>query len=151
MNFCLVTSAGGHFFQLYQLSEIWRDQDHFWVTFNKSDVNSTIPKERKYYAYYPESRNAINAIRNLFLAIKILFKERPSVLISIGAGIAVPFFLIAKLMRIKTIYLEPIDFIAFPSLTGKIIYFFDLASLFLIQNVNQKKFFKKAEYWGGTL
>jgi len=151
MKLCLVSSAGGHFFQLNQLKNVWNNFDVFWVTFNKTDVNSSILNEKKYYGYYPESRNALNAIRNLYLAIKILHKERPSFVISAGAGIAVPFFLIAKFLKIKTIYLEPIDFLIFPSLTGKIIHFFKLADLFLIQNHKQRKFFKNSKYWGGTL
>ncbi len=151
MKLCLVTSAGGHFFQLYQLKKVWSKHERFWVTFNKSDIDSTIPNEQKYYAYYPESRHALNAIRNFFLAIEILLKEKPDAIISAGAGVAVPFFLVAKMLNIKTIYLEPIDFIAFPSLTGKLIYFFHLANLFLIQNPVQRKFYKNSKYWGGTL
>jgi beta-1,4-N-acetylglucosaminyltransferase len=151
MKLCLVTSAGGHFFQLFQLKELWQDYDRFWITFDKSDVTSMIPNEKKYYAHYPESRNAINAIKNLFMAISILRKERPTALISIGAGVAVPFFTVAKLFRLRTIYIEPIDFIRFPSLTGKLISMLHLSDLFLVQSKLQIKFFPTAKYWGSTL
>lgn len=151
MKLCLVTSAGGHFFQLYLLEEIWRKHNRFWVTFNKPDVVSLIPKEKKWYAHYPESRHLINTIRNFFLAIKILSQEKPSHMISIGAGIAVPFFLVARVYRIKTIYIEPLDFIKEPSLTGYLIYHLHLADLFLIQNTFQQAFYPQAKFWGSTL
>ena len=151
MKFCLVSSAGGHFFQLMQLNEVWSKEERFFVTFDKIDVNSLIKDEKKYYAFYPESRNIINAFRNFLLALKILLKEKPDVMISTGAAIAVPFFIVTKFLKIKTIYIEPVDFIFFPSLTGKIIYFFNLASLFLVQDKKQKKFYKTAKFWGATL
>ena len=151
MKLCLVTSAGGHFFQLYQLKKIWRQHDRFWVTFNKPDVVSLIPNEKKYYAHYPESRNLLNAGKNLFLAINLLQKEKPTVIVSTGAGIAVPFFIAAKLLHIQTIYIEPIDFIKAPSLTGKIIYVLKLANLFLVQNPYQQQFFPQAKFWGSTI
>lgn len=151
MKIGIITSAGGHLFQIYQLRAIWKNHQPFWVTFEKPDVRSLIPGGKKYFAYYPESRHPINAIKNFFLAIKILYIERPDVLISAGAGIAVSFFLSAKLFKIHTIYLEPVDFIQAPSLTGKILYKFKLADLFLIQHKKQKKFFPKAKDWGSTL
>lgn len=151
MKICLVTSAGGHFFQLFQLRKIWENYDHFWVTFNKPDVISNISKDKKYFAFYPESRNSINAIKNLFLAYKVLRKEHPKIVISTGAGITIPFFIISKLLKINTIYIEPLDFITSPSLSGKLIYKFQLANLFLIQNQLQKQFFPKSKYWGSTL
>ena len=51
-----------------------------------------------YGCHYPTNRNLKNLIRNTFLAIKVLRKERPDVIISSGAAVAVPFFYIGKLM-----------------------------------------------------
>src|SRR5690349_9992544 len=103
---CLVTSRGGHLYQMYRLKPWWEKYDHFWITFPGEDVFSLLLKERKYYAFYPESRNLLNAIKNTFLAWKILRKERPTHIISCGAGIAPPFFLVSKLFLIKTIFIE---------------------------------------------
>jgi beta-1,4-N-acetylglucosaminyltransferase len=145
----LITSAGGHIFQLLQLNSCWENNPHFWVSFNKSDVTSLLKGKKIYMAHYPESRNLINFFRNLWLAIKVLFIERPQVLISAGAGITPPFFMVGKLLGITLIYIEPLDFIKKPTLTGRLVYPF--VDLFLIQNNQQQQFFPKAKYWGSTL
>lgn len=145
----LITSAGGHIYQLLQLKSSWEDTPHFWVSFNKSDVTSLLKGKKIYMAHYPESRNLINFFRNLWLAIKILYKEKPQVLISPGAGIAPPFFIIGKLMGMTLVYIEPLDFIKKPTLTGRLVYPF--VDLFLIQDIRQQQFFPKAKYWGSTL
>ena len=150
MKIGIITSKGGHFLQIYQLNKLFKKNKHFWVTFEGEDIKHYLNKERVYYAYYPESRDVINAIKNLFLAIKIFYKERPDYLISSGAGIAVPFFIIGRLfLKTKLIFVESFDYVAYPSLTGRILYNF--VDLFLVQHKTQKKWFKKAKYYGSLL
>jgi beta-1,4-N-acetylglucosaminyltransferase len=146
---CLVTSSGGHIFQLARFIPAFIDNDYFWVTFNKPDILSYTQKRKTYFAHYPETRNFLNAVRNLFFAFRVIAKEKPDVIVSCGAGVAVPFFLVAKLFSIHTIFIEPVDFIYKPSWTGKILY--PIADLFLVQSKIQKKFYPKAQYWGSTL
>lgn len=145
----IITSRGGHLFQVNQLREWWQKYPRFWVTAKGADSDYFLKKEKVYYGYFPEQKNLVNAIRNTFLAIKIIIIERPDFLFSGGAGIAPPFFLIGKIFGCKLIYLEPYDFIKFPTLSGKMINNF--SDLFLVQHPCQKKFFKKAKYWGSTL
>lgn len=146
----LITSKGGHLFQLIQLKNLIKHYDRFWVTDKGNDVSEYLKKERIYYGNFPDSRNLFNLLRNLIMAFIILRKEKPQMLISCGAGIAVPFFLVGKyLFGQKLIFLETYDFIAFPSLTGKILYKF--VDLFLIQHNVQKKWYPRANYWGKVL
>lgn len=146
----IVTSKGGHLFQILRLKKIWKKSDRFWVTFSGEDSEFFLRNEKVCYAYYPESRNLINVLRNLMLAFSVLRKERPNALLSCGAGVAVPFFIIGKFFfKTKLIFIEPYDFISRPSLTGKILY--NLVDLFLVQHKRQKKWFRKAKYWGSIL
>jgi len=146
-NIGIITSKGGHLSEVLQLQPLWVDRDRFWVTFRGKDTSYYLAKEKKHYAHFPESRSLVNAVRNLFLAVRILKKERPTVLISCGAGIAVPFFLVGKfLYGTRLIYIESYDFIAYPSLTGKLLYNF--VDLFVVQHSIQKKWYPKAKYWG---
>ena len=148
----MVTSGGGHLLQILQLRELFIKYKRFWITFKGVDVDYYLKKGKVSYAYYPESRNWFNAIRNLFLAIKVLYKEKPTHLISSGAGIAVPFFIIGKIFfKTKLIFIEPYDFVAYPSLTGKLLYSIVIVDLFLVQHKIQKKWFKKAKYWGSVI
>lgn len=150
MKVGIASSSGGHLFQLFMISRAWEESDRFWVSVNTPDVRSLLRRERLFFAHFPESRNIVNAVRNFFFAVKVLRKEKPSVVISCGAGIAPPFFVAAKIMGIHTIYIEPIDFIQAPSLTGAISQY--LVDLFLVQHPSQKQFFRReAHYWGSTL
>ena len=149
MKIGLITSRGGHLFQVYQLKEWWSRYDRFWITQKGEDSSYLLKGEKVYYGYFPESRNLINAFRNFFLALKILKKEKPDLLFSCGAGIAPPVFLAAKIHGCKLIFMEPYDFIRFPSLTGRLLAPF--VDKLLVQQPCQKKFFKKAEFWGATL
>lgn len=149
MKIGLVTSRGGHLFQLYQLKDWWKNCDRFWITGRGGDVDYLLKKEKVYYGYFPESRNFVNAVRNFFLGIKVLRRESPDLLISCGAGIAPPIFLIGKLLGCKLIFIETYDFIQYPSLSGRLVAPF--VDKLLVQLKKQKKFYKKAEYWGATL
>lgn len=109
MKVCLVGSSGGHLTHLYLLKKFWEKEDRFWVTFDKEDANSILKQEKLYHCYFPTNRNIKNLIRNTFLAIKVLKREKPDLIISSGAAVAVPFFYLGKLFGAKTVYVEVFD------------------------------------------
>ncbi len=142
LKICLVGSSGGHLTHLYMLKNFWKDKDRFWVTFDKKDANSILKNERKYYCYYPTNRNIKNLIKNTFLAIKILHKEKPDLIISSGAAVAVPFFYLGKLHGAKLIYIEVFDRIDKSTMTGKMVY--PITDKFIVQWEEMKKVYPKA-------
>ena len=131
MKVCLVGSSGGHLTHLYMLRPFWKDKDRFWVTFDKQDAKSLLQEEKMYPCYYPTNRNLKNLIRNTFVAIKVLLKEKPDLIISSGAAVAVPFFYLGKLFGAKLIYIEVFDRIDKPTLTGKLVY--PITDKFIVQ------------------
>lgn len=145
----IVGSSGGHLFQLYTLQEWWTQFDRFWVTFDKPDAVSLLEIERKYFAHFPTNRNLVNLVRNFFLAAKILRREKPDVLVSTGAALAFPFFILGKMMGAKLVFIEVFDRLDSPTLTGKLVYPF--CDKFLIQWEEQRQFYPQAEFWGQTL
>lgn len=142
MKVCLVGSSGGHLTHLYMLKPFWKDKNRFWVTFDKEDARSKLEEEKMYPCYYPTNRNLIALIKNTFLAIKVLHKEKPDVIISSGAAVAVPFFYIGKIMGAKLVYIEVFDRYNKPTLTGKIVY--PIADKFIVQWEEEKKVYPKA-------
>lgn len=142
MKVCLVGSSGGHLTHLYMLKDFWKNKERFWVTFDKEDARSLLEEEKVYYCYFPTNRNIKNTIKNTFLAIKILYKERPDLLISSGAAVAVPFFYISKLMGKKLIYIEVYDRINKATLTGKLVY--PIVDKFIVQWEELKRVYPKA-------
>ncbi|MBU4495556.1 MAG: UDP-N-acetylglucosamine--LPS N-acetylglucosamine transferase [Acidobacteria bacterium] len=149
MKIGLVCYSGGHLYQLHILEEFWGKHDRFWVTFKKADALSLLKNERTYWAYHPATRNILNLVRNSFLAWKILRRERPDVIVSTGAAVAVPFFYLAKLFRIKTVFIEVYDRIDRPTLTGRLVY--PVADAFVTQWPEQKKAFPRGIHIGQIL
>lgn len=145
----IITSKGGHLYQMSRLEPWWSKYDRFWVTFPGEDSESLLSRERVYYGYYPETRHLIHAIRHIFLAWDILRRERPTILISCGAGIAPPFFVIAKLLGIKTVFIEVFDLVKKPSLTGTLLAPF--VDHMVIQQKVQRTFYPHAVYKGAIL
>ena len=141
-KFCIVGSSGGHLTHMWMLKDLWEKHDRVWVTFNKEDANSLLKDERKYYCYYPTNRNIKNLIRNFFLAVKVLRKEKPDVILSSGAAVAIPFFVLGKIMKIKLVYIEVFDRIDKPTISGKICYKF--ADKFIVQWDEQLNVYPKA-------
>ena len=127
---------------LYMLKPFWKDKNRFWVTFDKEDARSLLKDEKMYPCYFPTNRNIKNLIRNTFLAIRVLKKEKPDLIISSGAAVAVPFFYLGKMMVAKLIYIEVFDRIDKPTMTGKMVY--PIVDKFVVQWEEQKKVYPKA-------
>jgi UDP-N-acetylglucosamine:LPS N-acetylglucosamine transferase len=143
----LVGSSGGHLTHLYLLKPFWEEHERFWVTFDKEDARSILLKEHWYSCYFPTNRNAKNLIRNTILAWKVLKKEKPDIIISSGAAVAVPFFYLGKLLRAKTIYIEIFDRINTPTMTGRLVY--PVTDKFVVQWEEMKRVYPKAINLGG--
>lgn len=146
MKVALVCSSGGHLTQLHRLKPWWEKHDRLWVTFKLPDSESLLAGEKVVWAHHPTTRNAKNTVRNLFLAMRTLPRHRPDVVVSDGAGVAVPFFLVARLLRIRTVYIEVYDRIDSPTLTGRLCR--PLTDLFLVQWEEQRRFYPKATLVG---
>lgn len=142
MKVCLVGSSGGHLTHLYMLKDFWKNEDRFWVTFPKEDAKSLLAKEKVYACHYPTNRNLKNLIKNTFLAFRVLFKEKPDLIISSGAAVAVPFFYLGKLFGAKTIYIEVFDRMDKPTVTGRLVY--PVTDKFIVQWEEMKKVYPKA-------
>lgn len=145
MKVCLVGSSGGHLTHLYMLKPFWQDKERFWVTFNKEDANSILEGEQVYHCYYPTNRSLKALLINTRLAWKVLRKERPDVIVSSGAAVAVPFFYLGKLFGMKTIYIEVFDRIDKPTMTGKMVY--PVTDRFIVQWEEMKQVYKKRSIW----
>lgn len=139
---CLVGSSGGHLAHLYMLKRFWMNKERFWVTFPKEDAESLLQNEKMYTCYYPTNRSLKALIINTKIAWKILRKEKPDLIISSGAAIAVPFFYLGKLFGSKLIYIEVFDRIDKATLTGKMVY--PIVDKFIVQWEGQKKVYHKS-------
>lgn len=149
MRVMLVATTGGHLAQLVSLDAWWSRHDRHWVTFDEPHARAALHGEKVTWAYGPTARNLPNALRNAALAFNLLCTERPDVIVSTGAGVAAPFFLAARLLGIRTVYLEVFDRIDSPTLTGKLCYPF--ADVFCTQWEAQEEIYPGAVTIGPAL
>jgi beta-1,4-N-acetylglucosaminyltransferase len=145
----LVCSSGGHLLLLHQLRPWWERHERSWVTFRKTDAESLLSGERIDWAHHPTQRNLRNLVRNLRVAWRVLLRERPDVVVSTGAGVAFPFFLLAKPLRIKTVFVEAYERLDRPSLTGRLCY--PISDLMVLQWEEQRRFYPRGELVGALL
>ena len=140
----LVSSAGGHLSQLMELRRWWSHHDRRFVTFDLPDARSKLDGEQLIAAHHPTTRNVPNLVRNFGLARRVLADYEPHVVVSTGAAVAFPFFVVARRAGIPCVYLEVYDRIDSRTLTGRLCR--PLATRFLTQWPEQRDL-----YPGSTL
>jgi UDP-N-acetylglucosamine:LPS N-acetylglucosamine transferase len=117
----LVCSAGGHLMQLHLLRPAWSDLTHAWVTLEREDALSLLAGETVHYAYWPTTRHIPNLLRNTRLAWRLLRELQPRVIVTTGAGVAVPFAWLGRLLGARVVYIESLTRIERPSMTCRMI------------------------------
>lgn len=124
---CLSCSHGGHLTEMFKLAPAFHDIDTFYFCY---DADTTRRLERAYLV--PNmARNPIEFLKNLWRVHTIFRRERPNLIISTGAEIAIPVALIGKLMGVPIIYIECGAQVYTPSTTGRVMYW--LANKFYVQ------------------
>lgn len=116
----LVSTQGGHLTHLLALRDWWESHDRMWVCPDTPDVVDRLSGERVIRSYSPTTRNLLNLARNSALAWRVLRQERPALVVSAGAGVAVPFFVAAWMLRIPTVFIEVYDRVDSPTMTGRL-------------------------------
>ena len=147
MSVCIVSSCGGHLTEVRLLRPAYGHMTHFYVLNDRA----LLPEDMVGRTYFiAHSERDWRFFLNLFEAFRILSRERPAVILSTGAGPAVPFALIGRfLFGTRVIFVETITRVAKPSLTGRIMYF--LAHDFYFQWEPLGRHFPKGKYRGPLL
>jgi UDP-N-acetylglucosamine:LPS N-acetylglucosamine transferase len=100
------------------LHSAYANHEHFFVVNDKIDLPDDM-KQRTFFIAHAERdwKVALNFIE----AFILLWRKKPTVILSCGAGPAVPFAIVGRyLFRATVIYLETISSVTRPSLTGRI-------------------------------
>jgi beta-1,4-N-acetylglucosaminyltransferase len=121
LRLLLVSSTGGHLLQLVALRDAWEGFEHVWVTFDAADSRALLAGEQVVHAHGPTNRNVPNLLRNLVLAWQVVRRVRPAVVVTTGAGVAVPFAWVGRLFGARVVYVESLTRIDQASLTYRLI------------------------------
>lgn len=127
----LVCSPGGHLLQMLALQPAWSDLDRTWVTLRSTDVEYLLRDEDVVFGHGPTPRNIGNFFRNLRLAWRVLAEHDPQVIVSTGAGLALPFFILGRLRGRRLVYVESVTRVEKLALTGRLVY--PLSDAFFVQ------------------
>ena len=150
MKICIVCSPGGHFVEMRRLMSAFKGKDYFFVT---HDYEYSQDVEGAYLIEYREGyiRERLAWLKTVFVALRILRRERPDVVISTGGGeLAVPFCFVGKLLGAKVIFVETLARVSTRSAAGRLVY--PIADLFLVQwEPLLGKYGSKAQYWGSVI
>ena len=121
MQLLLICSSGGHFKGLFQLQPFWNQHQRRWVTFDTATTRAALEGELVTWAHSPTNRNLPNLIRNTLLSWRVLHTCKPDVILSTGAGVAVPFLILGKLLGCRTVFVESITRIETLSLSAMLV------------------------------
>lgn len=150
MRLMLVASSGGHLFELLCLRDFWEDKTRCWVTFPTPDARYLLSGEKElHWAAYPTVRNVPNLLRNLVLAFRLLRRCRPDMILTTGAGVAVPFVWLGWIFGIPTVFVESITRITEMSLSARLVKPF--ASRLAVQWPELADRYPGVEYHGSIL
>lgn len=117
----LVCSGGGHLSQLAALCGDWPDDAQHWITFNSRQARTLLAGRRVTFAHGPTNRSVACLLRNLLLAWRLVRRHRPHTILTTGAGIAVPFCYVGRLLGCRVVYVECLSRVSEPSLTGRLV------------------------------
>lgn len=129
VRICLAGSGGGHVRQLLDLQPLWSQHDYFFVTEDTALGQTLGGAHRTYLVPHfawgqarlgAPFRMLVAAAKSFVQSAAIMFKERPSIIISTGAG-AVFFAVIwAKLLGARVVVIESFARFEGPSLFGRL-------------------------------
>lgn len=141
-----VATGGGHLTELFALKlEVDNCREVIVSThYDPTLLNCTVIK-----GFLPS--NLITIFKCFYKGFKCLLTERPKVIITTGAEVAIPIVILGKLFfRSKVIFIESAAQLHSPSKTGKLLYWF--SDRFYVQWPSMLEVYgKKARFVGGLL
>lgn len=129
LRLCLAASGGGHVRQLLDLEAVWSDHDYVFVTEDTALGRSLQDKHPTHFIpHYAAGQARLGrgfqmlwgALRNFVRSAAIVFRTRPQVVISTGAGAVFFTLLWARLLGARIIVIESFARFDHPSLFGRL-------------------------------
>ncbi len=147
-----ISSTGGHFNELMQLSPLFEKYDYRIIT-EKDKANESLKNkygEKLYFLPYGTRAKLLTYIfKYFYLCLKTIylyFKIRPKVIVTTGTHTAGPMCYLGKIFGTKIIYIETFANRNTKTATGRLIY--PIADLFIVQWKEMLEIYPKAVYGG---
>src|SRR5689334_5211528 len=96
----LVSSSGGVLLDLLALRPWWQRHEVVWVAVPAPDTEVALAGQRVHWAPDLSVRDRWRVLPATWRALRLLRRERIDVVVSAGTGVAVGFFVAARLLRV---------------------------------------------------
>ena len=146
LRICLAASAGGHISQLLKLAASWNGYETFCVTTTEVVRNKLSKLGEVYVVGECNRQHPIRVITVLLRCLRIVFKERPDVVISTGAAAGCMLCFLGKMFGAKVVWIDSITNVERISLSGRMVRY--IADLFLVQWPELAGRYKRIEFVG---
>jgi UDP-N-acetylglucosamine--N-acetylmuramyl-(pentapeptide) pyrophosphoryl-undecaprenol N-acetylglucosamine transferase len=119
----LIGSIGGHVDLLVAVRKAFDMYQRVWLMESSARADGLRKEGEDIHILPPYARNPLrgNMLGNLRVAAQVLRRYRPSIVIAAGAGICIPFAVLARLSGVKVIFVETMARVSEPSLTGRVL------------------------------
>ena len=150
-----IASAGGHWVQLQRLFPAWQDLDVVYVSTNEDvliQASATADESRSYAVVDANAKSPMRVALLFSQIVRILWRERPPIVLSTGAAPGCLALLVGKLLGAKTIWIDSIANSERLSLSAKLVR--PLADVWLTQweDLSSRSFLgRKPEFAGNVL
>ena len=108
----LVSSTGGVLLDLLALRPWWSRHDVSWVAVPGPDTHEVLAAERVTWAEELTPRQPLALIRAVLVARAHLREHRIDLVVSAGTGVAVPYFVAARLSGVPAWWVETLNVLA---------------------------------------
>jgi UDP-N-acetylglucosamine--N-acetylmuramyl-(pentapeptide) pyrophosphoryl-undecaprenol N-acetylglucosamine transferase len=134
----MLASVGGHLKDLVQLAPRLPggSDEELWVTFDTPQSRSLLADRQVVYVRDTPSRDARSIALNAFAASRLLRKHRVDCVVSTGAGVALSFIPLARMLGAECHYIECSARCDGPSVTGR-----------LLERVPQVRLYTQHQCW----
>ncbi len=143
---CWAYSPGGHLAELERATAGIGFADCFHITF--AGGRRVRPGNARLYHVAHPRRSPWRTLIAAWQTLRIMLRERPDLVLSTGADVALPAIVLGKLLGARVVYIESGATLA-PSLTGRLAYPF--ADLFIVPWPEKLAAFPRAQLASGPL
>ncbi len=152
----IVSSKGGHLGQMKLIftAEVIGKDSVILITEDKIEHVQNKSYLGKYNTYFFKKDalgiNPFAYIFRLFSLIRVFRKEKIEILFTNGAHMSIPAVMAAKILRIKSVFIDTVIRVKTPNWSARVSYLF--ADIFWVQHAGMvKKYGKKSKYVGGII
>ena len=146
---CIVASAGGHLSQLLSLRPAWEEHQVVCVSTGPMVKDKLEALGRTYIVGECNRQHPIRMFHVMTKCFRIIFDERPDVIISSGAAAGFLMCFWGKLFGARVVWIDSIANTQNLSMSGRMVRFF--ADLVLSQWPNVAARYSKVEYVGEVI